>query len=184
MRKAALLLLFAMGFLPFIGFGQAGEYPANISDAEIKADFLIKFKRYTTWPEDRLPADAPITIGVVGASDIAQELERKAAARGAYKRQIRIKRVQPGDPIPDINMLFIGNDRMAEFNDWLGRTQGQPILIVTDSGNGTPPGSMINFVREKERVRFDVSMATATASGLKLSAELLTVARQVEGGKL
>lgn len=183
MRKAALLFLLAMGFLPFIVFGQAGEFPAGTSDAEIKAGFLIKFKRYTTWPQEKLPENSPITIGVAGASEIAQELERKAAARGAYKRQIRIKRLQPGDTPSDIHMLFIGNDRMAEFNDWLGRARGQPVLIVTDSGNGMPQGSMINFVRDNDRVRFDVSPTAATASGLELSTELLTVARQVQGNK-
>jgi hypothetical protein len=168
-----------MGLLPFSIDLEAGEYPAGLTDAEIKAGFIIKFKRYASWPQDVVTEDGPITIGVVGAPDIAQELERRVNRRAIAKRQVSVKRLQSGDPINDIHVLFIGNDRMSEFPDWLARTQGRSILLVTDSGNGMPAGSMINFVREDERIRFDVATKAAEPGRIKLSADLLTVARQV-----
>jgi hypothetical protein len=41
------------------------------------------------------------------------------------------------------------------------------------------PGSAINFLMENRRLRFDVSLEAAEANGLKVSALLLSAARQV-----
>ena len=45
------------------------------------------------------------------------------------------------------------------------------------------PGSMINLVQDNERIRFDVSLTAAEHGRIELSAGLLTVAREVYGGK-
>jgi hypothetical protein len=50
---------------------------------------------------------------------------------------------------------------------------------VTDSDNAISQGSMINFVAEGQRVRFDIALASAEHGQLKISSRLLAVARRV-----
>jgi hypothetical protein len=57
-----------------------------------------------------------------------------------------------------------------------------PLLVVTEAQQGPPAGSMINFVSEADKVRFDVALAPAEQGGLKISARLLAVARKVITG--
>jgi len=55
-------------------------------------------------------------------------------------------------------------------------------LLVTDEEGGLNAGSSLNFLTIDQRVRFEISLAAADRSGLKISAELLGVAVRVRGG--
>jgi hypothetical protein len=54
-----------------------------------------------------------------------------------------------------------------------------PILTVTESPAALDAGSIINFMIEQERVRFEISLPAAERSGLRVSSRLLAVARRV-----
>lgn len=155
----------------------------GVQESTAKAAYIIKFKKFVTWPEDTAPASAPIVIGVAGSNTVASELADQIAKRPASKRQITSVQLQPGDSLEGIHILYIGNDQtQAQITTWLSQAQGKPVLAITDAEN-MPPGSMINFVQEENRVRFDVSLTAAELGRIKLSAALLSVAREVYGGK-
>jgi hypothetical protein len=176
-----LLASFLLG--PFPSAQAKDEQMSDLSDSEIKAAHIFKFKKYAEWPQDVLSSGAPIVIGVAGGSEIGQALERLVAKRDPGKREVKIRQLQQGEELEGIHILFIGNDQVMELTDWLNRAQGKPILCVTDTGSAMPPGSMINFVQDNNRIRFDVSLTAAERSQVKLSAALLTVAREVYGAK-
>ena len=56
------------------------------------------------------------------------------------------------------------------------------VLTITGVERGIDQGSMINFVQVDGRVRFEVNVAVAEKSGLRLSSRLLTVATRVKAG--
>jgi len=162
--------------------GLAKEDPLHgLSNEETKAAHVFKFKKYVTWPQEALPEDAPIVIGVAGSDAIISTLEALAAKRDPARREVIIRKLQSGESLTGVHILYIGNDRSLELDHWLARAYGKPILCVTDSA-AMPQGSMINFVMDEDRVRFDVSLTAAEVNQIKLSAALLTVARQVYGG--
>jgi YfiR/HmsC-like len=66
--------------------------------------------------------------------------------------------------------------------------QGQSVLTVGEDGGFTQFGGIINFVKEDNRVRFEVNVSAAERAGLKISSRLLALARIVKslpqgGGK-
>ena len=181
---ASFLILSVILLLGHASWAKAKDNPtAAQSNDEIKAAHIFKFKKYATWPEETLPENTPLVIGVVGADVVAATLEQLAAKHEQDKPQVIIKKLQTNESLDGIHLLYIGQDRALELSDWLTLASGKPILCVTETGNGMPPGSMINFVKEEDRIRFDVSLTAAEISQIKLSAALLTVARQVYGGK-
>lgn len=162
----------------------AFEDLSSMTTARDKAMYILKFHRFVIWPKDVLAAGEPIVIGVVGAERVAQELAVQAAQRPPDKRMINVVPLKPGDSLEGIHTLFIGNDQLQrQPNAWLEEAKGKPILCITDSGDAMPPGSMINLVQDNERIRFDVSLTAAEHGRIELSAGLLTVAREVYGGK-
>ena len=79
-------------------------------------------------------------------------------------------------------MLFIGKTESARLNQLAQSAQPRSILTVTESDGALAHGSVINFVLNDGRVRFEIALDSAEKSGLKLSSRLLAVAQEVRTG--
>ncbi len=159
---------------------QAMAQENRAAEVQIKAAFLYKFGDFVQWPPGALSrADAPFVIGVLGADDVAAALEGLVVDRTVQGRPIAVRRLRRGDPTAALNVLFIGQAESARLAETLTTTRGHPVLIVTETDNALADGSMINFVPEDSRVRFDVALASAERGQLKISSRLLGVARRV-----
>ncbi|MGZ8288209.1 MAG: YfiR family protein [Telluria sp.] len=152
------------------------------SERGIKAAFVAKFIGYVDFPEAAAAAGAPLVIGVIGADDIAAELSRIVAARGAGGRPVTVKKMEPGDRIEGIHVLFVGLAESERAERLLRAAAGQGILTITEFDSALRQGSIINFRIVDERVRFEVSLSAAEKANLKLSSRLLSVAYHVQRG--
>jgi hypothetical protein len=166
----------------FLGSAPCGaaEEPALEIQQRIKAAFLYKFASYVEWPANAFQGpESPIVIGVVGADAISQELERAVAGRKVGGRSMQVVRVASGEAAGQCcQILFIGSGQQPRAAEWLAHAQGRPVLTVTDAAVH-PKGSVINFVAEADRIRFDIFREAAERNGLQLRSQLLSVARQV-----
>jgi hypothetical protein len=178
MRSALILALVAWASAAF-----AAEDPAPLLEQQVKAAFLYKFAAYVEWPPGVLAeAESPIVIGVASADRIAQELDQAVRGRTIAGRTVQVRRLEPGESADDCcHILFIGAGERRRAKELLARSQGRPVLTVTDSGVEHPKGSVINFLAYENRVRFDISREAAERNGLVLRSQLLAVARQVVG---
>jgi len=163
--------------LPLAALAQGESRPG---EAQIKAAFLYKFGDFVQWPPASLPrADAPFAIGVMGAEEVAAALEQLVVNRTMQGHPVIVRRLRPGDSLARLQMLFIGQADAPRLAETLAAVKGQALLTVTDSENAISHGSMINFVAEDQRVRFDIALASAERGQLKISSRLLAVARRV-----
>lgn len=154
------------------------------NEHQIKAAYLYRFAGYVEWPPSTFAAaNTPVTIGVMGANDIATELRKLGSERSANERGVKVKSLKPDDPLTDIQILFIGKQDPDELKRLVNSVQSQPVLIVTDVANALDAGSIINFVPVNEHIRFEVSVAHAERNGIKISARLLGVAHRIETGR-
>jgi hypothetical protein len=155
----------------------------NDLEMRVKAAFLCKFAGYVEWPPNSFAqADTPVTIAVVGAEPLAAELGQMVAGRNVGGRALAIKRLKPGELPVGIHILFVGSADAAQLGRLAQEAMPHAVLTVTDSEGALTQGSMINFVLDDRRVRFDIALDTAERSGLKLSSRLLAVARDVRTG--
>jgi hypothetical protein len=169
-------LLLALA-LPLAAAAQGDSRPG---EAQIKAAFLYKFGDFVQWPPASFArADAPFAIGVMGADDVAAALEQLVANRTVQGHPVVVRRVRPGESLARLHMLFIGQSDAPRLAETLAAAKGQALLTVTESDNALSHGSMINFVAEDQRVRFDIAPASAERGQLKISSRLLAVARRV-----
>jgi hypothetical protein len=183
-RYAAWLVLFGAMIVAagaFIGAGHAQPAAAaQVSERTIKAAFLYKFAEYVDWP--MLPgenSDSPFTIGVLGSSALTDDLLRMTVDRMVDERPVRVRSVAPNDSIDDLQVLFIAGEEHGQLGALLSSVKGRPILTVTETVGALSDGSIINFTVMGERVRFEVSLAAAESSRLRLSSRLLAVAEHV-----
>jgi hypothetical protein len=158
---------------------ESGDAPAR----SVKAAYLYKFLSYVEWP----PASAgeqnsPITIGVIGADDVATELSQIMPGRTVNNRPLAVKRLKEGDPLSGIQLVFIGQMDSARIYQLLKAAQQQSVLSVTESSDALAQGSVINFMLVDGRIRFEVSLEAAEKSNLKLSSRMLAIAHSVQKG--
>ena len=77
-------------------------------ERSVKAAFLSKFVGFIDFAE---AASGPITIGVIGADDIAAELKRIMPEHAPNQRPVVVKTLKPADPLTGVQLLFVGGER-------------------------------------------------------------------------
>lgn len=174
--KIFLCLILAMSLSKAIA--QATDANAAITSPErVKAVYLYKFLNYVDWPASAFEAaDSPYVIGVMGADDVADELDKLSAASTINHRAMKVKRLQAGDAVSGVHVLFIGRAERRRQSQVIKQLQSQPVLLVTETEGALNQGSMINFRIVDERVRFEVAVDPVEKAGLKLNTRLLSVA--------
>lgn len=156
---------------------------AAASEERVKAAFLYKFVSYVEWPPSALPkGDSPYVIAVIGAEDVAAELNALVAGRTINNRTVTVKKLHASSSLDGIHVLFIGASERNKQAQLIKQLQSQPVLLVTETDGALAQGSMINFRLAEERVRFEVSLGPVEKAGLKLNSRLLSVALSVIKG--
>jgi uncharacterized protein DUF4154 len=156
--------------------------PSEVVEHQVKAAFLYKFGAYVEWPEQAFAQpSSPVVIGIIGSDSVAEELMQMSTGRNINGRPVSVKKLAKGDALTGLHILFIARTDSARMATTLAAAKGLSMLVVTETDPPMMQGCVINFVAEKEKVRFDVALPSAELNNIKLSARLLTVARQVIG---
>jgi len=148
----------------------------------VKTAFLFKFGGFVEWPPQAFAApNSPLVVGVVGSDAIGDALTQIASGRSVAGRSVVVRKLKFGDPLAGLNVIFIGSATHEQLVAELEASKNQSALTVTETDDALALGSMINFVIVSDKVRFDVAPSTAEARRLKISSQLLSVARKVVG---
>ena len=159
-----------------------GQGSGSALERHVKAAFLYKFLGYAEFPPGAFfDGGSPVTIGVIGADELAAELARAVAGRTIHNRPVVVRVLRDTDVQVPLHLLFVGGADPVRVGR-LVRQAGAAMLVVTECEDGLRQGSVINFRIIDERVRFDVSLDAAERNGIKLSSRLLTVANRVQKG--
>lgn len=185
-RLAGLALLCAAALCGEHGLVTPARAEAAASNAvlerRVKAAFLYKFLGYAEFPPGAFADPAsPVTIGVVGADELAAELTRIVGGRTINNRPILVRALRDAELNAPVHLLFVGGLDAGRVGRMV-RAASHALLVVTECDGGLQQGSAINFRIVDERVRFDVALDAAERNGIKLSSRLLTVANRVQKG--
>lgn len=154
----------------------------NIAEYQVKAAFLYKFCLYVEWPPSAFAnADSPIVLGVAGPENLVAELENITRGRALNGRSLQVRRIDNNTGLAGLHMLFVTRSEQVRLPQFVAQVQKLPLLLVTESPSGLDDGGGINFAVQDNRVRFDVGLDSINRQGLRLSAQLLKVARTVRG---
>jgi hypothetical protein len=143
----------------------------------VKAAFLFKFGAFVEWPPEMFASpDTPLVIGIVGNDPFGSTLDNIVAHHTISGRPVTIVRGKQIDQVRNAHILFISQSEQGNMEAILPGIKGRKVLTVAEFDD---PAIIIRFVVENDKVRFDVNLAQAQRSGLKLSSKLLSVARNV-----
>jgi hypothetical protein len=120
---------------------------------------------------------------ILGDDAVVAQLQRILPQHQLQNRPAQVRRIRRIQELGDSQILFVGPEFNDELKSVISRIANRPVLVVTSSDHGLDAGSCVNFLFIDRRVRFEVSTIAAEHVGLKVSAELLSVAVRVQGEK-
>jgi hypothetical protein len=174
---ATLVALAAMPMLADCAFAQSASAP------DLTAAYLTNFVKFTVWPAEALPAEAPLVLCVEGSAPVADALEEMTRSQKIAGHPLMVRRVKADDPLQACHVLYAASLARDRADRLLRTTATLPILTVSDSADFTRRGGIVHFFVEKERLRFAVNPDAANRAGLRISAKLLSLSTIVRGDR-
>lgn len=176
-RLAAVLL--AAG-LAFAAARPAAAETAPSREYQIKAAFLYNFARFVEWPPAAFAGpDAPLQLGILGEDPFGPALDDLARSETVQHRRLVVRRSRRAEDLRGCQLVFVSRSELAA--DILPGLGGSPILTVGDAEGFARQGGMIDFYLDANRVRFEINSEAARRGGLRISSQLLSLGRLVEG---
>lgn len=166
----AKLLAFAMLFAPLLLANDPSEY-------EVKAAFLVNFTHFVEWPDEN--STAAFNLCVVGPDPFGPVLDKVVGTRTVNGRPIAIRRVSPIAVNGSCQIAFFGDLDRAAMQRVLPLFEKRHSLTVGDSVEFAERYGVIGFIVENQRVSLAVHPGHAARCGLKISSQLMRVAKIV-----
>jgi hypothetical protein len=155
-----------------------------LTEYEVKAGFLYHVGWFVEWPATTIQASAPtFIIGVLGTNPFGGMLNDVMGGKTIRERPVVIKYYQRVEEAISSHILFISateEPRLPAILAALGRTS---VLTVSDMARFTERGGMIVLRLVDRKVHFDINMDATESVGLKLSSQLLRLAKVIHGAQ-
>ena len=144
---------------------------------------LYNFTRFVDWPAGALGGEgAPVVIGVLGADSFIPELATVLRGKAIYGHPVAVRHIERIAGARNCAVLFVGAAGPKEIVRVLQSTAGAHVLTIGDSLEFARLGGMIAFIRDGNRIRFEVNLDAAERAGLEVSSKMLHLATVYRAG--
>jgi hypothetical protein len=146
------------------------------TEAAVKAAFVYNFTKFIEWPAVAFAgAQAPIVLCV--SSDTENMVTALSALEGkaAQGRLIAVRTGVPAHQPEGCHALFVGAEGAKAALGAAHSLQG--LLTISDARDFASAGGVIGLFAEGDRIRFEINPQAAQRAGLKVSAQLLKLAK-------
>jgi hypothetical protein len=163
--------------------GSSPSFGQNPTDVTLKAALIYNVAKFTEWPQDVLPAAAPLVVCVRGDAALARELERSAKGRTIGDHSVNVTPIAQDGPLQSCHVLYISAVTPAQASGTTSALRGTPVLTITDVESAAPLGGIVRLFLEKGQLRFEFDHALARRCRLefKFSRKLMASPRAPDG---
>lgn len=177
-RWALRALAHLSAFLIAVGSGLAADASKEL---QVKCSYLHNLAKFVEWPpETFLSEGSPLIIGVYGSDLIRQELEAQVKGRRVGKRPFQVRRIETCEDVAGVHVLYLSEAPDPIGCQLIAAAATGARLTVGDTDQFGRSGGIIRFILEEDKVRFEINQAMAERARLKLSPQLLKLARVVK----
>ncbi len=153
------------------------------TEESVKAAILFNLICFVEWPVLAVPdPSAPRIVAIFGQDTLQERIVEMVSSAGLRSR---VSVLEVGDLgqlegcMDSIEVLYIAHSAQKLIPQILDLLQSRPVLTVGNDEGFVMQGGMMNFVRQNNRIRFDINLDQAEKSRLKMSAKLFGLARVI-----
>ena len=154
--------------------GSINSDPVN--ENLVKSAMLYKMIRFVSWPNK--PSE--IKICTIAPTDFNAAL--KEVIKNSKNENI-IEIIYLGKnrkAIDSCHVIYFDNKKTKENKILIKNIEKKPILTVSDKEGFIKYGGIVELYKEKNKIKFSISIKAKKKSGLKISSKMLTLAKIVE----
>jgi uncharacterized protein DUF4154 len=153
----------------------------EVTDIQVKVAFLYNFAKYTKWPPDVGPGRLGVfPIAILGADPFGAALDDMLRGKAVGESQVVVRRIARPEDVEDARILYISESEADQLPRILKRLEGTAVLTVGEMSRFAERGGVVQLKTEGNRVRLEINLGAAERARLKISSELLKLARIVD----
>jgi hypothetical protein len=147
--------------------------------AIVQASYIYNIAKLVEW-NDPAQKSGPFVISVLGGSNLYQELVKKYAEKTIGKQPIEVRKLPKSAGIERCHILFVAQSELSLLPAILKKMEKEPTLLVTEYPDALEDGSVVNFVRVDNTLKYEISVANAKKHKLEVGSTLVQLAYKAE----
>mgnify|MGYP002778696481 CR=1 FL=1 len=169
--KTVILTLFTLLYAAVPSSWVKSNGPGEVT-YRIHSIFIWNFIKEIQWPANA--GSGEFTIGLLANADMETELSKiLTSTRTTTSRKITLKVYRS---IAEVNknchILYLDAENSDNLSTALQKVKGAPVLVITHKDGAARFGSLINFVTENGKPRFEMNLSAFEKNGLKYTQTL------------
>ncbi len=181
-RRSGVLVLTCV-LLVCLGWSRPGALEAETPSQEqqVKALAIWRLAQFVEWPARAFEAaDAPQVLTILGdAGPLAAAIEL-IEGKPVGGRALVIRHAEGIEELGTCHVLVVGSLEGVELPEILKALERSSILTIGEAKEFSEMGGMIELVATTNKLRFDINRGAVERAGLRISAEVLQLAREVK----
>ena len=157
----------------------AGQTPAA-AEYRAKANYLANFPSFVEWPGEAVAsANAPFVVCVFGEFSFGTSLAEMTRGATVHGHHLEIRWVHKVEELSGCQILFVSRSVQKSYNQVLEAVRDKMMLTVGETPEFLDAGGILTFSSQQGAIQFDVNLAAANRAHLRISSQLLALARRV-----
>ncbi len=145
------------------------------TEYQVKAAYIYNFAKFVEWPQG---GGADVDVCVLGDDPFGRDLSL-IEGKKVLNRKITVREVDSYRNANACDILFISRSEEDDLPRIIKFLMRLPVLTIGDGEGFADKGVMINFYMENRTVRFEINPKAAGRAGLRISSNLLRIAKIV-----
>jgi hypothetical protein len=155
------------------------------NEYKIKTALIYNFLKFTEWPDES--KTKKLTLGLLSEDEKVYKHLKTLEGKLVKSRPITVMRLKEKDLLtPDsrsskrIDVLYVPKSKKKiDFKKLLAKQRGKPVLTIGEKTGFLEAGGIINFMKEDNRIHFEINLDAARTAKLQLKTSLLKLAKRV-----
>ena len=121
-----------------------------------------------------------MTICIVGEDPFGNILDEFTKGKNINGRRVLISRLKSGQELKGCQIAFISAAERNQLKSMFQNANRAGVLTVGEREGFAALGGVIDFIREENKVHFEINVDAAQRANLKISSKLLSLAKIVK----
>jgi hypothetical protein len=162
----------------------AAAAQTKATEAELKAAFLYNFTKFVEWPPSAFPSeDSAFRLCVFGQDPFGRILDVLVQGETVKSRRLVVARPSQIQDLKTCHVLFISRSERGRLEEIFASLRGASVLTVGETDGFLDQGGLINFVRQSEKIRFEIREQPEDPESPKISSKLMRLAINSPGAR-
>lgn len=146
--------------------------------AIVQASYIYNIAKLVEWKDPGM-STGTFVIGVIGGANLYQELIKKYSTKAIGKQPIEVRKLPRSASVDRCHILFVGQSDLALMPEIYRHLANKPTLIVTEYADALEDGSVANFVKVANTLKYELSVTNARKHKLEVALTLKQLAHRV-----